>query len=86
MDEKTELLICLGASTATNCVPCFEHYFKKGIGIGLTLEEIQGAVELASKVKNGAHVVMRGSIRNIMGNDGGSDDASCASTGATCCG
>ena len=69
MDEKTELLICLGASTAANCVPCFEHYFKKASSIGLSSEEIQGAVELASKVKNGAHVVMRGSIRNIMGNE-----------------
>jgi len=86
MDEKTELLICLGASTAANCVPCFEHYFKKANGIGLTSEEIQEAVELASKVKNGAHVVMRGSIRNIMGNDGGPDDVPCASKGSACCG
>ena len=74
MDKKTELLICIGASTAANCVPCFEHYFKKAAGMGLTPEEIQGAVELASKVKNGAHVMMKGSIRNIMGNDGGGSD------------
>ena len=86
MDEKTELLICLGASTAANCVPCFEHYFKKAVGIGLTSEEIQGAVELASKVKNGSHMMMRSSIRNIMGNHGESNDAPCASTGSTCCG
>jgi alkylhydroperoxidase/carboxymuconolactone decarboxylase family protein YurZ len=86
MDEKTELLICLGASTAANCVPCFEHYFRKAAGIGLTPEEIQRAVELASKVENGAHGMMRGSIRNIMGHDSGADDAACPSSGSTCCG
>ena len=54
MDEKTELLICLGASTAANCVPCFEHYFKKANGIGLTSEEIQEAVELEDAVLVGS--------------------------------
>jgi len=29
MDEKSKLLICLGAATAANCIPCFEHYFGK---------------------------------------------------------
>ncbi|MFZ0932150.1 MAG: hypothetical protein WAN11_26360 [Syntrophobacteraceae bacterium] len=29
MDEKTDLLICLGAATAANCIPCFDYYFKK---------------------------------------------------------
>ena len=31
MDEKTSLLICLGASAAANCIPCFEHYHKKSL-------------------------------------------------------
>ena len=69
MDEKTSLLICLGASTAANCVPCFEHYHKKASAAGLTAEEILEAVDLASKVKSGAHLVMRTSIKSFMGRE-----------------
>jgi alkylhydroperoxidase/carboxymuconolactone decarboxylase family protein YurZ len=29
MDERTSVLVCLGAATAANCVPCFEHYLNK---------------------------------------------------------
>ena len=65
MDEKTSLLICLGASTAANCIPCFEHYHKKASAAGLTSEEILEAVDLASKVKSGAHLVMRNSIKKF---------------------
>ncbi len=67
MDEKTSLLICLGASTAANCIPCFEHYHKKASEAGLASEEILEAVDLANKVKSGAHLVMRNSIRGFMG-------------------
>jgi hypothetical protein len=67
MDEKTSVLVCLGAATAANCIPCFEHYLKKAKGLGLSSEEILGAADLASKVKNGAHLVMRNGIRTFMG-------------------
>ncbi len=69
MDEKTSLLICLGASTAANCIPCFEHYHKKASAAGLTSKEILEAVDLASKVKSGAQLVMRNSIKNFMGQE-----------------
>ena len=66
MDEKTSLLICLGASAAANCIPCFEHYHKRASAAGLTSEQILEAVELANKVKSGAHLVMRSCIKNFM--------------------
>jgi alkylhydroperoxidase/carboxymuconolactone decarboxylase family protein YurZ len=69
MDEKTSLLICLGASAAANCIPCFEHYHKKAFAAGLTSAEILEAVELANKVKSGAHLVMRSCIKNFMGQE-----------------
>jgi AhpD family alkylhydroperoxidase len=69
MDEKTSLLICLGASAAANCIPCFEHYHKKASAAGLTSEEILEAVEMANKVKSGAHLVMRSCINNFMGHE-----------------
>jgi len=31
MDQHTEICIALGAATAANCVPCFEHYFSKRV-------------------------------------------------------
>ena len=66
MDERTKVLICLGASTAANCIPCFEHYFGKAKSVGLTSEEIQEAVDLASQVKKGAHLALKNSISGMM--------------------
>ncbi len=69
MEKKTSLLICLGASTAANCIPCFEHYHKKASAAGITSEEIWEAVELASKVKNGAQLVMHNSRKKFLGEE-----------------
>ncbi|MGA2317210.1 MAG: carboxymuconolactone decarboxylase family protein [Thermodesulfobacteriota bacterium] len=67
MDEKTRLLICLGAATAANCIPCFEHYFGKAKEVGLKFEEIQEAVDLATQVKKGAHLAIKNCINGLMG-------------------
>ena len=85
MDEKTSLLICLGASAAANCIPCFEHYHKKASAAGLTSEEILEAVELANKVKSGAHLVMRNSIKNYLGQETPSSSCRCAPSQSSCC-
>ena len=83
MDERTSLLICLGASAAANCIPCFEHYHKKSSAAGLTPEEILQAVDLANKVKSGAHLVMRSSIRNFLGQESAS--VPCSAGDSKCC-
>lgn len=69
MDEKSKLLICLGAATAANCIPCFEHYFGKAKAEGLKNEEIQEAVDLASQVKKGAHLAIKNRIYDLMGQE-----------------
>jgi hypothetical protein len=69
MDEKTSVLICLAAATAANCVPCFEYYLKKARDLGLTSGDVLETAELASKVKNGAHLVMRLGIRDFLGQE-----------------
>jgi len=66
MEEKTRVLICLGAATAANCIPCFEYYFGKAETVGLKTEEIQEAVNLASQVKKGAHLAIRNRINESM--------------------
>lgn len=62
MDERTKVLMCLGAATAANCIPCFEYYFGKAKEVGLKTEEIQEAVGLASQVKKGAHLAIKNCI------------------------
>lgn len=47
MDERTKVLISLGASVAANCVPCFEHFLGKTEAARLTPEEIREATEIA---------------------------------------
>jgi alkylhydroperoxidase/carboxymuconolactone decarboxylase family protein YurZ len=86
MDDKTEILISLGASTAANCVPCFEYYFKKAIKLGLNIEDIEKAVEIANKVKTGSSIAMTKRIRSIMGSDAESDSGDGATTAPhPCC-
>jgi alkylhydroperoxidase/carboxymuconolactone decarboxylase family protein YurZ len=67
MDEKTRVLICIGAATAANCIPCFEYYFGKTEAAGLSSEEVDEAVDLGSQVKKGAHMALRNSIADVMG-------------------
>ncbi len=87
MDEKTSVLICLGAATAANCVPCFEHYLNKAKKLGLTSGEVLEAADLASKVKNGAHLVMRQGIKNFMGQEASPNPCAAAvQARSSCCG
>ena len=69
MDEKTKVMICLSAATAENCIPCFDHYLGKAKAVGLKIDEIQEAVDLASQVGKGAHIALRKSIGNMMGRE-----------------
>ena len=69
MDEKTRLLICLGAATAANCSPCFEYFFYESRSRGLTPDEIREAVDLAGKVNRGAHMAVKNSICDMMGSE-----------------
>jgi alkylhydroperoxidase/carboxymuconolactone decarboxylase family protein YurZ len=66
MDEHMEVFIALGAATAANCGPCFEHYFSKAEKLGIGKEDIQKTVDIAVKVRGGAHMVMNRSIRKTM--------------------
>jgi alkylhydroperoxidase/carboxymuconolactone decarboxylase family protein YurZ len=86
MDERTKILVCLGAATAANCVPCFEHYYGKANSSGITAEEIQEAVELASQVKKGAHLALKTGISQIMGEVGEVNLPCSSQSKNTCCG
>jgi alkylhydroperoxidase/carboxymuconolactone decarboxylase family protein YurZ len=85
MDEKTKVLICLSAATAANCIPCFEHYFKKTGTLGISKQEIQATVDLASQVKKGAHMAIKNSIDHWMGGEK-KYDLPCDQKRTSCCG
>lgn len=86
MDERTKVLICLGAANAANCIPCFEHYFGKAKAVGLSSEEIQEAVNLASQVKKGAHLAIKNRINDVMGREKEYDLPCDRQTNSSCCG
>ena len=84
MEERTKLLVALGAATAANCIPCFEHlYYEAGVA-GLTSDEINQVVDLASKVKNGAHIALKNSINDVMGIEEECDLPCSAQAGGSC--
>lgn len=86
MDERTEILTCIGAATAANCIPCFEYYFGKAQAAGISDEEIREATDLASQVKKGAHMALRNSISNLMGREKEYSMPCERPEGRSCCG
>jgi AhpD family alkylhydroperoxidase len=84
MDEKTKILISLGASAAANCIPCFEHHHGKALKTGLSNGEIEEAVEVAMQVKNGAHLTTRRFIDKALESKGEVPRSNCT-PGASCC-
>lgn len=51
LDVRTRELIAIGASVAGNCLPCLRYHFAEARKAGCSLEEIQGAIEIATLVK-----------------------------------
>lgn len=53
-DERVTELIALGAATAANCAACLEHHVGKAREIGLPAEEVEAALEVGRRVRQGA--------------------------------
>ena len=84
MDEHTEVFIAIGAATAANCGPCFEHYFSKAEKLGIAKGDIQNAVDIAVRVRGGAHMIMKGAIQGMMKPDKTPHEP-CCSGASSCC-
>jgi len=67
LEDKIEILIAIGAATASNCIPCFEHLYEKAINSGVTFAEIKRASEVAGQVKKGAHIALTNSMNDLIG-------------------
>jgi len=51
LDEKTKELVALGASMAGNCFPCIRYHFRKCRELGIPVDEMREALEIAKTVK-----------------------------------
>ncbi len=67
LQDKIENLIAIGAATAANCIPCFEHLYEKAINSGITLAEVKRASDIAGQVKKGAHIALVNSFNELIG-------------------
>ena len=86
LGEKAEVLIAIGAATAANCIPCFEHLYEKAITSGITKAEMLRAAEIAGQVKQGAHMAISNSIEELTGSRGDSGlDCMKTAAGSCCC-
>ncbi len=83
---KVEILIAIGAATAANCIPCFEHLYEKAIGSGVTFAEIKRASDIAGQVKKGAHIALTNSINELIGINETQDSPCSQTTKNPCCG
>jgi AhpD family alkylhydroperoxidase len=52
LGPKTKELVGIAAAVAGHCQPCFAYHYKEALNLGATVEEIQGAVEIARAVRS----------------------------------
>jgi alkylhydroperoxidase/carboxymuconolactone decarboxylase family protein YurZ len=86
LENKIENLIAIGAATAANCIPCFEHLYEKAINSGITLAEIKRASDIAGLVKKGAHIALTNSINELIGIEETRDLPCDQTANKSCCG
>lgn len=85
LEDKIEKLIAIGAATAANCIPCFEHLYEKAINSGITLAEIKRASDIAGLVKKGAHIALTNSVNELIGIEETNDLPCGQSANKSCC-
>jgi alkylhydroperoxidase/carboxymuconolactone decarboxylase family protein YurZ len=86
LQDKIENLIAIGAATAANCIPCFEHLYEKAITSGITLAEIKRASDIAGQVKKGAHIAITNSVNELIGIEETHDLPCDETANKSCCG
>ena len=86
LEDKIENLIAIGAATAANCIPCFEHLYEKAINSGITLAEIKRASDIAGLVKKGAHIALTNNVNELIGIEETHDMTCDQAANKSCCG
>lgn len=52
MNPKTKELVAIAASVAGRCQPCFRHHLTKAKELGIGVDDIRDAVDLAQRIGN----------------------------------
>lgn len=52
LDGRTKELIAVASAVVTNCIPCLQWHYNKCVELGVSIEDIKEAMELATAVKN----------------------------------
>jgi AhpD family alkylhydroperoxidase len=67
MDEKTKLLIAIGAAVACNCQPCLDHLHDLAPLSNATAQELQETINIAKTVRDGAASTMEEFTSSLFG-------------------
>jgi len=51
IDDKTKELVAVGAAIAGNCLPCLTYHYKQCQKLGISVDEIAEAIQMAKTVK-----------------------------------
>ena len=51
LDDKTKELVALGAALAGNCLPCLKYHYKKCRELGIDVDDLDEALDMAKTVK-----------------------------------
>ncbi len=55
MSESVKELVAIGAAIASNCEPCFRYHYDLARSLGVSLEDMREAVDVALAVKAAPH-------------------------------
>ncbi len=54
LDNRTRILIAVGASVACNCHPCLEYHLGQARAMGIETHLLEDAIEAGKAVRSGA--------------------------------
>jgi len=83
MDNKTKMLIAVGASVTATCQPCLKTAITQAQGVGAEEKEILEAIAIAKIVRGGAMGKMDKFASTLVGNNttsNGESEAACIAT------
>jgi 4-carboxymuconolactone decarboxylase len=92
LNERDRELVAIGASIASNCVPCIAFHVGKAREIGLTDGQIEAAVALSEDVNTarayleGQSIEHTGSPTNAGPGEFGCEDSPSEESGSSDCG
>jgi 4-carboxymuconolactone decarboxylase len=82
LNDREQELVALGASIASNCVPCIEHHIPEARKAGLSDIQIKEAIQIADRVRRvPARKVLQTAWARIQESSSGSTETAGAGCG-----